>query len=403
MQTNSLEIVDDSEEFDSNSDSDDQETSSKNYLTETPTSLEDIGNAVMYSTDWTTDTLVNNIRKNRIDLSPKFQRRDAWGPERKSRYIESLMLGFPTPNITLAKNKDGNSNFLVIDGKQRLLSIMQFFASSSNSDFKSLKLTGLNILTQLNSCDFEKVKSIENGKWIDKLEVSTTRSHVISNWPNEQFLYQLFLRINQGSMPLSPQELRASLHPGPLNEFLENAASKHLFKGMRTSGQSKRMQDLDLVLRLIAFNLNLNNYNGNLKEFLDAFTVDINKNWGNWETRLQNSVNEIEKAIQFSNEVFAINAFRRFNKNIYNSTFNRSVADVQIYFFSIENVRKNCIGKEKEIEIKFKELSRNGDFIDSISANTNSLISIKKRFTLWASALSEISDFFIESPKIGYL
>ena len=62
--------------------------------------------AVVTSTDWTTETIVSQLRRGNIELNPSFQRRDAWRPIRKSRLIESLIIGLPVPQIVLAESKD---------------------------------------------------------------------------------------------------------------------------------------------------------------------------------------------------------------------------------------------------------------------------------------------------------
>jgi hypothetical protein len=62
--------------------------------------------SVIWGTDWTVETLLSQLKKGNIQLEPKFQRRDAWSPERKSRFIESLILNLPIPQIILAETKD---------------------------------------------------------------------------------------------------------------------------------------------------------------------------------------------------------------------------------------------------------------------------------------------------------
>lgn len=39
--------------------------------------------AVIWGTDWTSETINNQMEKNNIDLSPDFQRRDAWDNKEK--------------------------------------------------------------------------------------------------------------------------------------------------------------------------------------------------------------------------------------------------------------------------------------------------------------------------------
>src|SRR5687767_3559104 len=61
--------------------------------------------AVVSGTDWTTETIVSQLERKNIQLAPRFQRRDAWKKDRKSRFIESLIVGLPIPQIVLAESK----------------------------------------------------------------------------------------------------------------------------------------------------------------------------------------------------------------------------------------------------------------------------------------------------------
>lgn len=80
------------------------------------------------STDWTTETILNQLARGNIQLNPRFQRREAWTQVRKSRFIESLFLGLPIPQLVLAEQRGRRGAYLVIDGKQRLLALRQFAA-----------------------------------------------------------------------------------------------------------------------------------------------------------------------------------------------------------------------------------------------------------------------------------
>ena len=59
----------------------------------------DYSKAVVWGTDWTAETIINQLDKNNIELNPDFQRRDAWDIIKKSKLIESLILGLPVPPI----------------------------------------------------------------------------------------------------------------------------------------------------------------------------------------------------------------------------------------------------------------------------------------------------------------
>ena len=105
----------------------------------------DFSTAVVSGNDWTTETLINQINKGNILLNPAFQRRDAWDKTRKSKFIESLVLGLPIPQVVLAESKERRGSYIVLDGKQRLLSIRQFAAEDGDTVYETLKLTGLDV------------------------------------------------------------------------------------------------------------------------------------------------------------------------------------------------------------------------------------------------------------------
>lgn len=134
------------------------------------------------------------MKKNNIDVKPKFQRREAWTTNAKSEFIESLILGLPIPPIILAERKDKKGNYIVIDGKQRLLSIRRFFVDNNDDEFEALKLSGLKILKELNGKTFLKLKdNPEYERVLDQLQNQVIRTIVVRNWPDESFLYTVFL------------------------------------------------------------------------------------------------------------------------------------------------------------------------------------------------------------------
>src|SRR5687767_8254345 len=85
------------------------------------TSLQRLSEAVVSGSDWTTETILRQLERGNIVLNPDYQRRDAWRPARKSKFIESLILGLPIPQLVLAESRGRKGTFIVIDGKQRLL------------------------------------------------------------------------------------------------------------------------------------------------------------------------------------------------------------------------------------------------------------------------------------------
>ena len=90
-------------------------------------SISDYRDLSLSSSDWTVETLFGQMNKGNIDVSPEFQRRQVWDTNKQTAFIESLILGIPVPQIVIAQNKQERGKYIVLDGKQRLLSIMRFY------------------------------------------------------------------------------------------------------------------------------------------------------------------------------------------------------------------------------------------------------------------------------------
>ena len=215
-----------------------------------------LSSAVVWGTDWTAATIVDQLRRGAISLDPAFQRRDAWTDDRKSRFIESLVLGLPIPQLVLAENRLGKGRFIVIDGKQRLLSLSKFTGVGLAQDQPALVLTGLKVRTDLNRLTYEKLRSQSKYEdLISEFDNQAIRTVVIRGWKNEEVLYTIFHRLNTGSVPLSTQELRQALHPGPFLSFAAKFSeeSQSLKSLLGLSKPDFRMRDVELVVRFFHF------------------------------------------------------------------------------------------------------------------------------------------------------
>lgn len=367
--------------------------------------IADFQQAVIWGTDWTTDTIVNQMNKGNIDLNPKFQRREAWTRPRKSKFIESLILGLPIPQIILAERKDKKGTYIVIDGKQRLLSIRQFFSDETDELFPRLKLAGLDSLPFLNDCSFSEIENDPNLEdYATAIENQSIRTIVIKNWPNEEFLYNVFLRLNTGSLPLAPQELRQALHPGPFIDFadqfsIDSDQIKHI---LNLKKPDYRMRDVELVIRFFAFQNFIEGYSGNLKRFFDQTVQTLNNRWANRSQEIESSANELNNAINYTHSIFGENSFKKWKNSNYQGRFNRAVFDIMVYYFSNPNIRNLCDKYKPELELKFRNLCENDvEFLNSFETSTKNIQPTTKRFATWGNAIIAITGNQIDIPTIG--
>ncbi|MFM6366846.1 MAG: DUF262 domain-containing protein, partial [Dolichospermum sp.] len=137
-------------------------------------------------------TILDQLIRNNIQLTPRFQRRDAWDITLKSRFIESLILGFPVPQIVLAATQE-KGKFIVLDGKQRLLTILQFYGrSDKNIQNNAFALRNLEFRRDLIGKTYEDIRSdLFLSRDIDNLDNQTIRTMVLRNIKDENFLYKI--------------------------------------------------------------------------------------------------------------------------------------------------------------------------------------------------------------------
>jgi hypothetical protein len=349
--------------------------------------------AVVASTDWTVETLLNQLRRGNIELNPSFQRRDAWTVERKSRFIESLIMGIPVPQLVLAERRDSRGSYVVIDGKQRLLSLAQYRGYAPDSGRNAFSLERLSLRPALNGTSFEQLEtSSQHFEDLNALENATIRTVVIRNWPTEDYLYLVFHRLNTGSVPLSPQELRQALHPGPFTEFLDKFSfeSKSVRRALKLRGPDFRMRDAELMTRAYAFEYFLTDYAGNLKQFLDDTCKKLNSAWESREQEIEESARQLELAMDACAEIYRENAFRRFTRGTYESRFNRAVFDVQMLFMADPDIREAALRNSAECKTAFEGVSRQPAFADATGATTKSINATYTRLSLWADTFREV-------------
>jgi len=350
--------------------------------------------ASLTATDWTIGTILAQIRRGTIDLNPKFQRRDAWRIKRKSEFIEYIVVNIPVPQIVLAERKRGS--FIVIDGKQRLLTLKQFAGlDPENASYNAFKLQGLNMRKDLNRITYKDLEDDPDlSDELNAFENFTLRSVVIRNWPTEDFLYLVFYRLNTASVQLSPQEIRQALHPGRFSEFVDTySIESSLIR--RVLGSKKpdfRMRDAELVIRFFAFSNFLGSYKGNLKPMLDMTTEHFNSRWAELEETVQAQRGQLEASIEATFSIFGEQAaFRKWDGAAYESALNRAVFDVMTLFFADAEIAKVAVEEKGGVVTAFQQLCMiNPTFRGAIEGTTKSKSAIAARLTLWAHALQSV-------------
>jgi len=349
----------------------------------------DISSLVVYSRDWTVETILSQIEKQNIDLNPAFQRRNAWNDAKRSKLIESLIIGIPVPEIVLAEDKDRKRSYIVIDGKQRLLAIAGFCDPDRYHVWESPKLRGLRTRDDLNGLTFAKMSGPDNPDSRNLLN-SDIRCTVISNYESIQVLYDIFYRLNTGSVPLSSQELRQVLNRGPFADYLIETTNEFLplHAVLNLSGPDARLRDAEILLRYIAFSLFGADYGGNLTPFLDTKMAEINVRWEEMRPLVEELTNQFNRGTDELLEALDGRVGRKYTERGWESRFNRALYEVEVYYAA--RMPAGLLTEKKAVfESAFESLClEKPEFVTSIETSTKTIDNYRVRFHLFRDMIN---------------
>jgi hypothetical protein len=342
--------------------------------------------AVLYSSDWTVETIISQLKNKNIDMNPRFQRRDAWSAGGKGRFIESVILGFPIPQIVLAEKKGLRGQFIVLDGKQRLLTLLQF-TGNSVGEKNAFRLAGLDVRTDLSKRSFVQLQGDPARR--DDLNAffnNTIRTVVIRNWPDTNFLHTVFLRLNTGSVKLSPQELRQAMVPGPFSDFIDDAsvASGRVHSLLSRSTPDPRMRDVELMVRYLAYRRFLLDYTGRIKEFLDHTCTRLNEDWVVEEASVRDDLEQFNSAVDTLTRIFGIEGLARKPGS---RSFNRAIFDALIFYAADQNIRNAMGGNSEAVLRLYDRCLADQAFIDAVESDTAGIPHTFERLSRWGDGL----------------
>lgn len=358
-------------------------------------------NLIVFSRDWTVATILSQIEQGNIDLNPGFQRRNAWNDNKRSKLIESIMIGYPIPEIVLAENKNKRNSYIVIDGKQRLLTIASFKKPEVYQYWtkKSPKTTGLT--SSYNQKTYKDIDS--NPDMLRIFENSALRCTVISNYPSDESLYDIFYRLNSGSTPLSSQELRQALNKGPYSQFLISATDEDniLRQVMTIKEPDKRLRDVEVLLRCMSFLKYAKDYKGNLLQFLDNTMHIFNVLWKTEETEIKALERKVMDTIYKLIEVFGACDIvaRKYKNGERNKQFNRVLLEVLVYFFDKVDETKLTEENNRNFVLAYKKLFEvDTDFQATIDGSTKNMENYKIRYSRIQDIVNEVYGLKLVSP-----
>jgi hypothetical protein len=181
-----------------------------------------------------------------LELNPPYQRRSVWNQEYKDFFIDTILQNYPAPAIFLYEeiNANGIAKYNVVDGKQRISTIIEFLENKFPVYEKAA-------ITELRGKYFEELSKDDKIKFWNY-------SFLVEYLPTseESIINNIFDRINRNVAKLTSQELRHARFSGAfittteeLTDYM-NEKFNHSFP--RIASQSKKqMKDVELVSQIL--------------------------------------------------------------------------------------------------------------------------------------------------------
>ncbi|HEJ9627181.1 TPA: DUF262 domain-containing protein [Proteus mirabilis] len=366
-----------------------------------------------------------------IELQPDFQRKDRiWSMEKRSKLIESILMGLPLPAFYFAEKKNGD--WIVVDGLQRITTVFDFMTDS----FKLANLTTLD--DTYNGKYFSELSRLDKRK-IREYQIT---AHVIdAESDKDSLIVELFHRINTYGVKLSNQEIRSAMYQGSSVTFLRYLSSSPEFIESTNSKVSpQRQKDMELCLSALSYivlgykDFNYSTYNDFLsltmkvinkhKLFLEnADSIDeglalISENSDIIFFKLKN---KFKQGLRLAHKVFDGSAFRKSSAVGKSAPISKPLFEVIVAIFA--NLDKNQIEQILlNIDEFINELSRaidsdstefatwesdkyqieNRGFMYSISASTGKRVTILYRFNAFRNIIKKSTGIDVDiKPVMG--
>ena len=311
---------------------------------------------------------LRRLNRGDIKMYPEFQRNIVWNQVQKSRFIESLLLQLPIPQLYLKRDTGGK--LVVIDGLQRTTAIADFISNK-------FTLSGLNALSELNGKSFSDLQ--EDGRLsglATRIEDKQLFFYVLGPSVPMRVVYDIFNRINTGGTKLERQEVRNCVFIGNATRLLKEISESLVFrKSIENGVSSKRRKDREAILRCIAFALTpYIEYQGSLDELLEMTMKKLNfMSSVEIEDLKRRTLDTFEKTYQiFGNRNFRIpsgNMRGRIN-----------IALMEAVFNCFWERSEEKMSDKKAILKRFDEMLGDREFLESFRSSTGSKSGVRLRF-----------------------
>lgn len=242
--------------------------------------------------------IYEKIEDGKLDLSPDFQRKFVWTHEHQEQFLDTILNGFPFPEIYVCQGKVDTKKLRtsqkVIDGQQRLTTIRNYIEGTFEKP-----LTLVRKFDSLNTEEREEFLSYQVVvRDIGKVEDSLVR--------------EIFRRINLTKFKLSDIEIQNAIYDGKFIQTAKELSSDIELEefGVFNDSEFTRMADIHFFLQVMS-TLERGGYYNRDSE-LEKCVAEFNEEYNNYHKTKSLILNAISTVKSLNLQVDSI-WFRKSN------------------------------------------------------------------------------------------
>ncbi|MER2253288.1 DUF262 domain-containing protein [Methylorubrum podarium] len=197
-------------------------------------------------------------RDGTLELNPNFQRRPVWKPGAKSYLIDTILRGLPMPIIFLRDLRSDLKTFKskrdVVDGQQRIRTVLSFIAPESLNDYDASRDDFK--ISRVHSKEYAGRRFSDLPQAAQQRILDYTFSvHSFSADTDDREILQIFARMNSTGVKLNEQELRNAEYYGSFKQLSYELATEQLNRWREwkifTPNQIARMYEVEFTSELM--------------------------------------------------------------------------------------------------------------------------------------------------------
>jgi hypothetical protein len=321
--------------------------------------------------------LANLYENHELVIRPEYQRLFRWTPTQKSRFIESILLGFPTPAIFVAEDDKGV--WELVDGLQRVSSVLEFMGvlKDAKDATGSKPLPGSVLVRAGHKPRLPSIDGVSFSNLSLQARLSIKRAgcrvEVIKVGSHPKMKYEVFERLNTGGSSLEAQEVRNCVFRATNPEFVEWVEKLAAFPPFQNNlgmseFQASTMFDRGLILRYFTLRNAYKEFEHDVEPFITDFVRQVLENERDFDRENEDTV--FKRTFKMITEALGEDSWRHYHGG-------KHKGPLSVYVFETLSVgisrNLSVVGALSSTQLKHRivEFKQRPEFVNNTGAGAN--------------------------------